>query len=71
MNAKVSRFALSGIAIFALAFGLLTLYSGGQVIFGGAAALISRIIYILVALAAVWCISFLFRRNAMGTTADI
>ncbi len=38
MNAKVSRFALSGIAIFALAFGLLTLYSGGQVIFGGAAA---------------------------------
>lgn len=38
MTAKVSRFALSGIAIFALAFGLLTLYSGGQVIFGGAAA---------------------------------
>lgn len=38
MNAKVSRFALSGIAIFALAFGLLTLYSGGQVIFGGTAA---------------------------------
>ena len=38
MNAKVLRFALSGIAIFALAFGLLTIYSGGQVIFGGAAA---------------------------------
>ncbi len=38
MNAKVSRFALMGIAVFALAFGLLTIYSGGQVIFGGAAA---------------------------------
>ena len=38
MNAKVLRFALTGIAIFALAFGLLTIYSGGQVIFGGAAA---------------------------------
>ena len=38
MNAKVSRFALTGVAIFALAFGLLTIYSGGQVIFGGAAA---------------------------------
>ncbi len=38
MNAKVSRFALTGIAIFALAFGLLTIYSGGQVIFGGTAA---------------------------------
>ena len=38
MNAKVSRFALMGIAVFALVFGLLTIYSGGQVIFGGAAA---------------------------------
>ena len=38
MNAKASRFALTGIAIFALAFGLLTIYSGGQVIFGDTAA---------------------------------
>ncbi len=38
MNAKVSRFALMGTAVFALVFGLLTIYSGGQVIFGGTAA---------------------------------
>ena len=37
MNTKVSRFALMGIAVFSLVFGFLTIYSGGQVIFGGAA----------------------------------
>lgn len=30
---------------------------------GGQGAIISRIIYTLVALAAVWCISLLFRQN--------
>ena len=32
-------------------------------LFGGQAALMSRIIYVLVALAGVWCISLLFREN--------
>ena len=32
-------------------------------IFGGQGALISRIIYTLVGLAGLWCISFLLRRN--------
>jgi hypothetical protein len=31
--------------------------------FGGAGSMISRIIYILFALAAVWCFSLFFRRN--------
>ncbi|MDO5560650.1 MAG: DUF378 domain-containing protein [Oscillospiraceae bacterium] len=30
-------------------------------LFGGAGSLISRVIYILVALSAIWCISLLFR----------
>ncbi len=30
-------------------------------LFGGAASIISRALYILVAISAVWCISFLFR----------
>ena len=34
-------------------------------IFGGQGALLSRIIYTLVALAGVWCISLLFRRDAV------
>ncbi|MCR4861957.1 MAG: DUF378 domain-containing protein [Ruminococcus sp.] len=32
-------------------------------LFGGSASIISRTLYILVALSAVWCISLLFRRD--------
>ena len=38
--------------------------------FGGAASLISRAIYIIVAVSAVWCISILFRRNALAVSSD-
>jgi len=40
-------------------------------IFGGQTGLISRIIYALVGLAGVWCISLLFRRRALATTDDM
>ena len=40
-------------------------------IFGGQSAVISRIIYTLVAIAAVWCISLLFRESeVLSTTSD-
>lgn len=32
---------------------------------GGQAAIVSRIIYTLVGLSAIWCLSFLFRDNGM------
>lgn len=31
--------------------------------FGGSAAVVSRILYIVVALAAIWCISLFFKEN--------
>ena len=34
-------------------------------IFGGQDALLSRIIYAVVGLAGLWCVTFLFRRNAL------
>lgn len=34
-------------------------------LFGGQGATVSRIIYALVGLAGLWCISLLFRRNAL------
>lgn len=40
-------------------------------LFGGAASIISRTLYILVAISAVWCTSFLFRTGeeyAVSTT---
>lgn len=33
-------------------------------LFGGSGSLFSRLVYTIVALAGIWCISFLFRKNA-------
>lgn len=35
-------------------------------IFGGQTALMSRIIYIIVGVSALWCISFLFKDGCLG-----
>ena len=40
-------------------------------IFGGQDALLSRIVYTLVALAGIWCISLLFRDTTQSDDADI
>ncbi len=40
-------------------------------IFGGQTGLVSRIIYTLVGLAGVWCISLLFRRRALASSDDM
>ncbi len=37
-------------------------------IFGGQAAVLSRIVYTLVGIAGVWCISLLFREHAIAKT---
>jgi len=34
-------------------------------LFGGTGALLSRLIYTVIGLSGLWCISFLFRRNAV------
>lgn len=39
-------------------------------LFGGQTAVISRIIYTIVGLAGLWCISFLFRRRALASADD-
>ena len=53
-----------------LNWGLVGLFKFDLVawIFGGQAAIASRIIYTLVALAGIWCISLLFRTEAEGAT---
>ena len=58
----VNKIALLLIIIGALNWGLVGLFSFDLVawIFGGATAVISRIIYTVIALAGVWCISMLF-----------
>ena len=46
-------------------WGLVALFRFDLVawLFGGQAAVLARIVYGLVALAGLWCISFLFRKN--------
>ena len=59
--------------IGSLNWGLIGIFQFDLVawLFGGQGALLSRIVYALVGLAGVWCISLLFRRNAIATTDDM
>lgn len=56
-----------------LNWGLVGLFSFDLVawIFGGSGVLLSRIIYTIIALAGIWCISLLFRsENAHNTVSE-
>ena len=57
------KIALILVTIGALNWGAIRLFKFDIVawIFGGQGAIVSRIIYTLVALAGIWCISMLFR----------
>jgi len=59
------KFALSLIIVGALNWLLIGLFSFDLVafIFGGQGAMLSRIIFALVGIAGLWCISLLFRRR--------
>ena len=59
----INKIALLLVIIGALNWGLVGLFSFDLVawIFGSSAAIMSRIIYTIIALAGVWCISRLFR----------
>lgn len=61
----MDRVSLVLVIIGAINWGLISLFQFDLVayLFGGQSALVSRIIYGLVALAGLWCISLLFRRE--------
>ena len=62
-NSMWDKLALVLLVIGGINWGLVGIFELDLVawMFGGAASIVSRLIYILVALSAVWCISFLFR----------
>lgn len=67
------RIALILLIIGGINWGLVGIFQLDIIawLFGGAGAVISRTLYILVAISAVWCISLLFRTSeelAVGTT---
>ena len=61
----VNKIALVLTIVGALNWGLVGLFAFDLVawITGGAATVIARIIYVLIALAGIWCISMLFKGN--------
>lgn len=68
----LDRIALILVVVGAINWGAIGLFQFDLVawIFGGQDAIISRIVYTLVALAGIWCLSLLFRRNEMLATND-
>ena len=61
----MDKIALWVLVIGGLNWGLVGIFNFDVIAwaFGGSDSLISRILYIVVALAAAWCISLVFRKN--------
>ena len=67
----MDKTALTLVIIGGLNWGLMGIFGFDAVawFFGGSGSVLSRLVYIVIALAAFWCISLLFRRNV--TAEDI
>ncbi|MEF9983339.1 MAG: DUF378 domain-containing protein [Oscillospiraceae bacterium] len=63
MSETIDKTALVLVIIGAINWGLVGVFKFDAVawLFGGQTALISRIVYILVAVAGIWCITLLFK----------
>lgn len=68
----LDKLSLILVIIGAINWGLVGLFQVDliAVMFGSPAAVISRILYTLVALAGLWCISLLFRDNEVREVRD-
>ncbi len=68
----LDKISLILVIIGSLNWGAIGLFKFDVVswLFGGQAAVVSRIIYTVVALAGIWCISMLFRENEVLKKAD-
>lgn len=68
MNEMFDKIALALLIIGGLNWGLVGIFSFDLVawLFGGTGAIISRIVYVAVALAAIWCITLLFRNERVS-----
>lgn len=61
----IDKIALALVIIGALVWGGIGIFGFDIVawLFGGQGAIVSRIVYTIVALAGLWCISLFFRKN--------
>lgn len=63
----LDKIALFLLIVGGLNWGLVGIFQFDLVafLFGGSAAIISRIVYVLVAISAIWCVSLFFKDNEM------
>lgn len=68
----LDRIALILVVLGALNWGSIGLFQFDVIawIFGGQGAIVSRILYTLVALAGIWCVSLLFRERSLLSADD-
>ena len=68
MDRMFDKIALALLIIGGVNWGLVGIFNFDLVawLFGGTGALLSRVVYVLVALSALLCITLLFRRNAIA-----
>lgn len=69
----MDKIALWVLLIGGLNWGLVGIFSFDLIAwaFGGSDAVVSRILYIIVGLAAIWCVTLFFRKNELvGRRAD-
>lgn len=68
----MDKIALLIVIIGAVNWGTIGIFGFDIVawIFGGQAAIVSRIIYTLVFVAGLWCVSLLFKNTSQDGTAD-
>lgn len=64
----LDKIALTLLIVGGLNWGFVGLFQFDLVafLFGGSGSLISRIVYVLVALSAVWCVTLLFREDGLA-----
>lgn len=69
----LDRISLILVVIGAINWGAIGLFQFDLVawLFGGQSAIISRIVYTVVALAGIWCLSLLFRRNEVLASDEV
>ncbi len=69
----LDRISLILVIIGAINWGAIGLFQFDLVawLFGGQGAIISRIIYTVIALAGIWCLSLLFRHNEILVSDEV
>lgn len=71
-NMIIDKIALALLIVGGINWGSIGIFNFDIVgsLFGGQSSALSRIIFVIVGLCAIWCISLLFRNNSVSSESD-